>query len=180
MPETMRLLKCPACGGPLEPPRGESTMKCTYCGNAVEIPESLRSTHETATSPQVSLFSGIDMNSMVGYGAQWSEVVQLAQSGRRAEAIQKYMALTGNSESSARYMMDNLSGTQLYDWMGSSQAVQQIYAPYANMAAETVKTTTRWSMWLGCGITAFVMCIILVTVIPTLIGVFASILPWLR
>jgi len=39
---TMRLLKCPACGGPLDPPAGESTMKCTYCGNAVVIPESLR------------------------------------------------------------------------------------------------------------------------------------------
>ena len=173
MPE-MRLLKCPACGGPLEPPRGEATMKCTYCGNAVVIPESLRSAPETVASPQVSIFSGIDLNSMVGYGAQWSEVVQMAQRGNKEEAVKKYMALTGNSESSARYMVDNLSGTQVYDTM-TGQAVQQIYAPYMNMAAETVKTTTRWSLWLGCGITAFVMCIILVTVIPTLIGVFASI-----
>jgi DNA-directed RNA polymerase subunit RPC12/RpoP len=170
MPE-MRLLKCPACGGPLEPPRGEAAMKCTYCGNAVVIPESLRAAPETAASPQVNLFSGIDMNAMVGYGAQWSEVVQLAQSGRKEEAIRKYMALTGNSESSARYMVDNLSGAQFYD----SQAVQQMYAPYMNTVAETVKTTTRWSLWLGCGITALTACIILVTVIPALIGVFASV-----
>ncbi|MBI5294098.1 MAG: hypothetical protein HY869_01390 [Chloroflexi bacterium] len=175
MPETMRLLKCPACGGPLEPPRGEATMKCTYCGNAVVIPESLRAAPETAASPQVSIFSGVDMNAMVGYGAQWSEVVQLAQSGRQAEAVQKYMALTGNTESSARYMVDNLSGTQLYDTLTGGQAVQQIYAPYMNMAAETVKATTRWSLWLGCGITAVTLCIILVTVVPALIGVFASI-----
>jgi hypothetical protein len=146
-------------------------MKCTYCGNAVVIPESMRSAPETAASPQVSIFSGIDMNAMVGYGAQWSEVIQLAQNGSRDEAVQKYMALTGNGESSARYMVDNLSGTQFYDTMTGGQA----YAPYMKTVAETVKTTTRWSLWLGCGITAFVMCIILVTVIPTLVGVFASI-----
>jgi predicted RNA-binding Zn-ribbon protein involved in translation (DUF1610 family) len=176
MPETMHLLKCPACGGPLEPPAtGESTMKCPYCGNAVIIPENLRSTPETTASSHVSIFSGIDMNAMVGYGAQWSEVVQLAQGGRKAEAIQKYMALTGNTESSARYMVDNLAGTQFYDWMGGNQAVQQIYAPYMNTVAETVKSTTRWSLWLGCGITAVTLCIILVTVVPALIGAFASI-----
>jgi hypothetical protein len=40
--------------------------------------------------------------------------------------------------------------------------------------AETAKSVTRWSLWLGCGITAFVMIIIVVTMLPVLIGVFAS------
>ncbi len=174
MPETMRLLKCPACDGPLEPPAGESTMKCTYCGNAVIIPESLRISKSEGSS-QASIFSGIDMNAKVGYGANWAEVAQLAQSGNKPEAVKKYMALTGNSESSASYMVDNLAGYQSYEFMpGAAKPVQQIYAPYMNTVAETVKTTTRWSLWLGCGITAFVMCIILVTLLPVLVGVFAS------
>ena len=180
MPETMRLLKCPACGGPLEPPAGESTMKCTYCGNAVIIPESLRIS-KSESSSQASIFSGIDMNAMVGYGTHWAEVVRLAQSGNKPEAVKKYVALTGNSESSASSMVDNLAGYQSYEFMpGASQTVQQIYAPYMNTVAETVKTTTRWSLWLGCGITAFVLCIVLVTLIPVLVGVFTSLMSMFR
>ncbi len=177
MPETMRLLKCPACGGPLDPPAGESTMKCTYCTNVVVIPESLRLAKAGSSSPQVSIFSGIDMNSMLGHGAQWAEVVNLAQTGRKPEAIQKYMSLTGNSESSARYMVDNLTGYQSYEFMpGSYNSVQQIYAPFMQQTNETIKTVTKMSLWLGLGITAFVMCIILITVIPILIGVFVSLM----
>ena len=50
---TMRLLKCPACGGPLEPPAGQNSMQCTYCGNTVAIPENMRSPAPgTSASPQ--------------------------------------------------------------------------------------------------------------------------------
>src|SRR3990172_10161544 len=98
MPSSMRLLKCPACGGPLDPPAGESTMKCTYCGNSVVIPESLRLPKQGTSNPQANIFSGIDMNAMVGYGTQWAEVVQLAQGGNKVDAIKKYMKLTGNDE----------------------------------------------------------------------------------
>ena len=177
MSSAMRLLKCPACGGPLDPPAGESTMKCTYCGNAVVIPESLRSPKQSTNSPQANIFSGIDMNAMVGYGTQWGEVVQLAQSGNKAEAIKKYMALTGNDESSATNSVNNLAGTQSYDFMsGNTQSVHQIYAPIMAQTAETIKTTTRMSLWIGCGITAFVMFIILITMLPILVGVFASLM----
>jgi predicted RNA-binding Zn-ribbon protein involved in translation (DUF1610 family) len=174
MPETMRLLKCPACGGPLDPPAGESTMKCPYCTNQVIVPESLRISKKEAGS-HVSVFSGIDMGSMMGYGAQWSEVVQLAQTGQKDEAVKKYMKLTGNTESSARYMVDTLAGYQSYEFNpGSYNSVHQIYAPIMAQTGETIKTVTKFSLWLGLGITAFVFCIILITVIPILIGVFAS------
>src|SRR4029453_4578796 len=42
MADTTRLFKCPTCGGPLEPPEGQSAMKCPYCANTVIVPESLR------------------------------------------------------------------------------------------------------------------------------------------
>lgn len=174
MPETMRLLKCPACGGPLDPPAGESTMKCPYCTNQVIVPESLRISKQQAGN-HVSVFSGIDMSSMMGYGAQWAEVVQLAQGGQKDEAVKKYMKLTGNGESSARYMVDSLAGYQSYEFApGNYNSVQQIYAPIMAQTGETIKTVTKMTVWLTIGITAFVMCIILITVVPILLGVFAS------
>ena len=91
---TMRLLKCPTCGGPLEPPAGESSMQCAYCGNTVVVPENLRAPAPGVPASSQSVFAGIDMNAMLGYGAQWSEVVQLAQTGKRAGAIEKYQSLT--------------------------------------------------------------------------------------
>jgi hypothetical protein len=181
MNQTMRLLKCPACGGPLEPPAGESTMKCTYCGNSVIIPESLRLPKENAGSQPVSIFSGIDMNAMMGYGAHWGEVVQMAQGGNKSEAVKKYMALTGGDEASAVHMVNGLSRYQSYEYTpGNVQSVQQIYAPVMAQTAESIKTATKLSLWMGCGITAFVMLILLVTLIPIFIGVFASLIPFFR
>jgi len=177
----MRLLKCPACGGPLDPPAGESTMRCTYCSNQVVIPESLRVPKESAAGQQPSIFSGIDMNAIVGYGAHWGEIVQLSQQGNKAEAIKKYMALTGGDQAAAAQMVNTLAGYQSYEFMGGGmQSVQQMYAPVMAETANTVRNVTRMSMWLGCGITAFVLLIILVTMIPVLIGVFASLIPLFR
>ena len=109
---------------------------------------------------------------VVIFGTQWGEVVQLAQNGNKAEAVKKYMALPGNNESSATYTVDHLARSQFVQ--SSTQSVQQMYAPMMAQANETVKSVTRMSMWIGCGVTAFVMFIILITMLPVLIGVFAS------
>ncbi len=173
---TMRLLKCPGCGGPMDPTTATgSSMKCPYCGNAVVIPESLRKPEPGQHSQSSGLLSGMDMGAMMGYGAQWSEVVQLAQMGKKDEALKKYMAFSPtSSEADARRAVDSLSGAQTYEFTpGSSYGAVQI-APIMASYAETAKSVTRWSMWLGCGITAFVMIIIVVTTLPILIGVFAS------
>ncbi|MEW6404395.1 MAG: Trm112 family protein [Chloroflexota bacterium] len=171
---TMRLLKCPACGGPLDTPAGESSMKCPYCGNAVIIPESLRTPAANQTQPQGSLFSGLNLGAMMGAGAQWTEVVQLAQSGRRAEAEKKYMAMSGQSEYDARRVVESLAGAQTYEFTPGSGYTSVQVAPIVNAYADTAKSITRWSMWLGCGITAFVMIIIVITMLPVIIGVIAS------
>lgn len=178
---TMRLLNCPACGGPLDPPAGQSSMKCLYCGSAVSIPESLRTPSKEASTPQSSIFSGIDMSSMVGYGAQWAEVVRLAQTGARDEAVQKYMKLTGNTEESARYMVDNLGHYQSYAFdPGNYSSVHQIYAPVMTQAAESIKSATRLSLGIGCAITAFVFFILAVTLLPVLIGLFTGLMSVFR
>jgi DNA-directed RNA polymerase subunit RPC12/RpoP len=173
MPDyTMKLLKCPACGGPVDPPSGQSSMKCPYCSNAIVIPESLR-TKEKSNESQ-SVFSGIEYSSMVGYGKQWGEVVNLAQSGNKEEAIKKYVALTGQSESDARYTVDALSSSQSYSY-NQSGGVYQVYPDMMKDAMNMSKSYMKWSLWLGCGITAFVMIIILLTMLPIIIGIFASI-----
>lgn len=173
MPEyTMKLLKCPACGGPVDPPSGQSSMKCPYCSNAIVIPESLRTKEKTQEAANV--FSSVDYSSMVGYGKQWGEVVALAQSGNKDEAIKKYIALTGQSESSARYTVDALSHSQSFSYNQSGN-VYEVYPDMMQDAMNIGKSYMKWSMWLGCGITAFVMIIILITMIPIIAGVFASI-----
>jgi predicted RNA-binding Zn-ribbon protein involved in translation (DUF1610 family) len=171
---SIKLLKCPSCGGPIDPPGGESSVKCPYCGSAISIPENLRKPDPNQQQPQGSLFSGVDMGQLMGYGAQWSEVVQLAQRGQKEEALKKYMSFSSVSESDARRTVDALGNSQVYKFNPgtgyTSASIEPIMASYA----DTAKSVTKWSMWLSCGITAFVMIIILITVIPILIGVFAS------
>jgi predicted RNA-binding Zn-ribbon protein involved in translation (DUF1610 family) len=174
MSYTMRLLKCPACGGPIDPPSGESSIKCPYCGNAVVVPESLRKPDPEQKQPQGSLFSGTDMGALMGYGAQWSEVVQLAQSGKKEEAVKKYMGFSNVSESYARQTIDSLAGAMTYEFTPGSGYTSIQVAPIMASYAETAKSVTKWSMWLTCGITAFVMIIIVLTTLPILIGAFAG------
>ena len=172
---TMRLLKCPACGGPMDPPGGESSMKCPYCGNLVAIPESLRKPDPNQQQPQGTLFSGADYGSLMGYGAQWSEVVMMAQNSQKDAAVKKYMSFSNVSESDAKAMVDSLAGAQTYEFTpGTGYNAVQI-APILASYADTAKSVTKWSMWLSCGITAFVMIIIVITVIPILISVFAGV-----
>lgn len=181
MSYTMRLLKCPACGGPVDPPAGESSIKCPYCGNAIVVPESLRMPAPGAATGTQSIFSGIDMGAMIGYGAHWSEIVQLAQAGNKEEAVKKYMSLTGQGESEARSMVNSLAGYQSYEFTpGSPYSVQQVYAPAVGQAYATAntitKSVTRMTLWMTCGIMAFVFFIIIITTLPILIGVFASLM----
>ncbi len=169
---SMKLLKCPACGGPIDPPGGESAIKCPYCGNAVVIPESLRKPDQK--QEQGSIFSGMDSSAMSGYGAQWAEVVQLAQKGQKEEALKKYLGFSTISESDAKHTVDALASSQVYEFTPGSGYTSANIAPIMASYADTAKSVTKWSMWLSCGITAFVMIIIIITVIPVLIGVAAS------
>lgn len=176
---SMKLLKCPACGGPIDPPSGESSMKCPYCGNAVVIPESLRKTESTQQQSQGSLFTGLDMNSMLGYGAHWAEVVQLAQGGKKEEAVKKYMSFSSISESDARRTVEGLASSQVYEvsantGFGTAYTTDYV-APMMKSYADTAKTVTKWSLWFTCGIMAFVFAIIIIVTVATMGGVFASI-----
>jgi len=117
------------------------------------------------------------MNAMVGYGAQWSEVVQLAQSGDKAAAMDKYKSLTGSDDAGAKYMVDTLGGYQAYEITGNN-SVQQIYTPLISQSLQradaVTKSATRMTLWLTCGITAFVFVLISIITIFVLFSVFGS------
>lgn len=172
--QAMKLLKCPACGGPIDPPTGQSSMKCPYCGSAVVIPESLRKKEASPASSEGNLFSGIDLNSMMGYGAQWAQVVQLAQAGKKEEAVQKYRSFSSISEADAWRTVEGLANTQVYDVNSVISYNTSYIAPAINTYADTAKTITKWSLWMTCGITAFVMLTVLIVTAIVLFAVFQA------
>lgn len=172
---TMKLIKCPSCGGPIDPPGGESTAKCPYCGSAVIIPESLRkpAASQQQSSSSAGMF-GMDLGSMMGYGAQWSQVVQLAQQGKKDEAVQKYLSFSSVSEADARRTVEGLSNSQVYDVGAYASSVANAYAPMVQSYTDTAKKITAWSFGFSCLITGFIMLVILIIVGVTLWATFSS------
>ena len=173
---TMKLIKCPSCGGPIDPPSGESTAKCPYCGSAVVIPENLRkpAAAQTQSSSSSSSMFGMDMNSMMGYGAQWSQVVQLAQAGKKEEAVQKYMSFSSISEMDARRTVEGLANSQVYDVGTYTSNVMNAYAPMVQSYTDTAKKITAWSFGFSCLITGFIMLTVLLIIGATFWAVFRS------
>jgi len=174
---TMKLIKCPSCGGPIDPPTGESTARCPYCGSSVIIPENLRkpaASSQTQTSSNNNSMFGMDMNSMMGYGAQWSQVVQLAQAGKKEEAVQKYMSFSSISEMDARRTVEGLANSQVYDVSAYTNSVMNAYAPMVQSYTDTAKKITAWSFGFSCLITGFIMLVVLLIVGGTLWSVFSS------
>lgn len=160
--QSLKLLKCPSCGGPMDPSSSESSMKCPYCGVSVIIPESLRKSEPQASQSQGNLFGSTDMNSMLGYGAQWSQVVQLAQQGRKEEAVQKYMSFSSISEADARRTVEGLATSQVYD-VGAIYNATNI-APMMASYADTAKKITAWTFGFSCLVTGFIMLVVLIVV----------------
>lgn len=179
MPEntmSLKLIKCPGCGGPIDPPGNESSIKCPYCGSAVIIPENLRKTESksASTSSSSNVMFGIDMNSMMGYSAQWSQVVQLAQEGKKEEAVQKYLSFSSISETDARRTVEGLSTSQVYDVGAYSANIANAYAPIVKSYTDTAKTITFWSFGFGCLITAIITIVTLLIVGGSLWAAFQS------
>lgn len=174
MPENtmnLKLIKCPSCGGPIDPPAGESTARCPYCGSSVIIPESLRKpAASSGQTSSVNLFGNMDMNSMMGYSAQWSQVVQLAQAGQKEEAVRKYMSFSSVSEADARRTVEGLASSQVYDLSAYTANVAPMIASYT----DTAKKITAWSFGFSCLITGFIMLVILLIVGGTLWAVFGA------
>jgi len=117
---------------------------------------------------------GIDINSMMGYSAQWSQVVQLAQEGKKEEAVQKYLSFSSISEADARRTVEGLSNSQVYDVGAYSASIANAYAPMVKSYTDTAKTITFWSFGFGCLITAVITIVTLLIVGGSLWAAFQS------
>ena len=162
MPDTTRLFKCPTCGGPLEPPEGESAMKCPYCANTVIVPESLR---VPARPAHGSMASGMDLHAL---GGQMAEVVRLVRDGNKIGAIKLYRELTGTSLQQAKEAVEAIERGESISLSSIGDDGQPQYAQ--QMATETVKVTRNIGRTLGCIVAVVVVFIILGTIIPIAIG----------
>jgi len=170
----MRLLKCPSCGGPVDPPAGVSYMTCTYCGNAIEVPEGLRKPAQGQSAG--SLFAGIDTNALLGYGAKWARVVELAQSGNKAEAMKSYSELTGQRPTEAQYVVDALAGSQSFEFVpGNADPWQQVYPAIAQAYASSANVARSAFRWIACIIALVIGLTVVLTALPVLIGVIGGI-----
>jgi len=182
MADTTRLFKCPTCGGPLEPPEGESAMKCPYCSNTVIVPESLRI---PARSQYGAMAGGMDLNQL---GEQMAEVARLARGGNKIEAIKLYRQLTGASLQQAKEAVEAIERGEAVNLstadMGMSQsefgAGPSMYTQ--EIAAETAKSTRNIARIIGCSVALVVLCVALATIIPVLasfgvLGGLAALLP---
>ena len=96
---SLKVLKCPSCGAPLEPEKGGApTMKCPYCGATAYIPESMRSS------------SGGSASSQPGGYTSLSDVTTLAKQGRLDEAAKIYSKITGLSYENAMFSVKSIAG----------------------------------------------------------------------
>jgi len=86
--QSLKVFKCPSCGGPLEPQQNASTIKCPYCGASVVIPEAYR------TAPTGTL----------------SDVSRLAKEGKLDEAAKIYSKITGLSGEYAMMSVKSMAG----------------------------------------------------------------------
>jgi len=174
MSHSIQLLKCPACGGPLDPPADAITYKCPYCSNTMNVPEKFRV--QKKANPSYSVFGNLDTSSLTGYGAQWSDIVSLAQSGKREDAIKKYMDLTGNSESDATFTVDALKTTNTVD---VNSYISNAYSAPINL--NWYSKIMGWSLAysglslvLGCGVTLVILIVVGVILFSIFGQVFGS------
>lgn len=162
MADTTRLFKCPTCGGPLEPPEGESAMKCPYCANTVIVPESLRiPARQQSASPSAGMLD------LTAFGEQMAEVARLARGGNKIEAIKLYREVTGVGLAEAKAAVEAMEAGQSVSFSsGSSSYSQPDYGQ--QVTEEVVRTSRNVGRTIGCSIAAIFACIALVTVISVL------------
>jgi ribosomal protein L7/L12/sugar lactone lactonase YvrE len=88
---------CPSCSAPLDVDDEKRSVRCPYCQNTVVVPAELRNLDEHAASPAAPqiLSMEMDLGSLIGQATRFRDVIDLARSGKKIEAIKLYRQLTG-------------------------------------------------------------------------------------
>jgi ribosomal protein L7/L12 len=104
MPETF---ECPSCGAPLNhTPRDLLVIQCHYCRASVIVPESLRP--NLAFSQLNMPDTGFGIGTLINQAEQIKQIVSIAQSGNKIEAIKRFRELTGSGLKEAKDAVEAL------------------------------------------------------------------------
>jgi DNA-binding beta-propeller fold protein YncE len=170
MPDTTKLLICPACGAPLDPQPHEATVKCAYCGNSTILPQSLRTpvTHgNIATSS-----AGFNVNSMAGQAKRMKEVVELVRAGKKIEAIKLYRELTFMGLKESKDAVEAIAAGQPFAMdLGPQRSGTSV-----GSGTMVIAGNSKLGRWIGCGVVLLVVGILVSVLVPTLaiVPFFAS------
>ncbi len=163
MNETVLTFDCPACGASLQPPAtGAATMNCAYCGTSVVVPADLR--NSIGTNPGKAAPTSMDFGQLMAEAIRMGQVVRLARSGNRADALQLYQENTGMDSGQAEKVIAALisGAVQNPQMMSNEMAVvgEAIAAARTSREMETPLRRTRRAGGISCsGLIAFVLVI---------------------
>ena len=119
--QSLKVFKCPSCGGPLEPETNASSIKCPYCGDTVTIPEAYRVT------PTGTL----------------SDVSRLAKEGKLDEAAKIYSRITGLSHENAMFSVKSMAGIYSNDESPAPAPSQGYSTPQTPFPFNQPQTASR-------------------------------------
>ncbi len=158
---SLKVLKCPSCGGPLDPEKGASSIKCPFCGASVVVPESLRTPSYTSLS----------------------DVTRLAKEGKLDEAARIYSKITGLSHENAMFSVKSMAGVRDDDRPASANSYNPPPAnpnyqlPPLPQPVYNPKPTVRGGSCLSGIIRLVVILSILGTAFPVILGALKFQLP---
>jgi LSD1 subclass zinc finger protein len=142
LPEKASMFKCSSCQNTLLASPGVTSMTCPYCKNTVEVPVEMRKPASIGGNPDA-------------VRAVWGEVVQLAQSGNREEAIKKYMAASGLNRMAASSIVDSAAKASPQE-MSNPETAQDIYSTGARAKLMGGVMLSAWKpIMYGCGVLFF-------------------------
>jgi hypothetical protein len=164
MPESIKLLICPACGAPLDPQPHETTVKCDYCGNSTLLPSSVR--EPVSHGNIASSSAGVDLNSMVNQAAQLKEVVALVRSGKKIEAVKLIRELTGMDLKESKEAVDAIAAGEPFTLDMKTQLPGTSVGAGSGRAVNA--SGSKLGRWIGCGVALLVLGILASVLVPIL------------
>jgi DNA-binding beta-propeller fold protein YncE/DNA-directed RNA polymerase subunit RPC12/RpoP len=167
---------CPTCGAPLDIKTGaDPVIRCPYCNASVVVPEELR-IPGSKPSTKKAIF-GSDPDSAIDQIPQFKEIIELARSGNKIEAIKKYRQITNAGLKDAKDMVEALAAGKpltLADIDKSIPVVSAYQSDQVVLDKQVSEALAKTAAGTGAGISCFIIglisFIVLVTVVPILIA----------
>jgi uncharacterized Zn finger protein (UPF0148 family) len=141
MPDTFQ---CPSCGAPLTTQGDAATITCPFCSNSVIVPPEARPAAPgiagmpamtmAATGDLRQMLSALnaDMPELTANAQHLRQMVELARSGHKAEAVAIYRQVLGGTQEQAEMALDAIA---------SGQHLMLSQLPLSGATVRTVETS---------------------------------------